>query len=219
MALPYSCLFVLFLFVPGDGDLRLSETGELAFRFPDGFFEEKPFQRRLFSGLTTTIVLELELSSDRSSPKETAFALMEIRYQVWEEVLWISLTEADGRRQDFQVAQVADLLARLEKNPIRLSRPGQIPASKSFQASVTCKVYPFSRGEIEEARKWISKVVNVPEGGARNPVNPAQRRSLGRDNRTDSIFEIILRPSLERRLERSYRWHWQIENGEVRSGG
>ncbi|CAM2007355.1 hypothetical protein [Acanthopleuribacter pedis] len=193
--------------------LQVAAPGVLKMVLPDAVWEDEDLRRRLFSGLTTTIELETELPH-RDPEARTAFALMEIRYDVWEEQLLVRTFEPGGSMSQATLKDVDALRLWLKKNPLALYLLDDQHLNRALTAKVRCRIIPFSKLEQEQTMAWFA---NLGEAQANGEQVAASRGRLGQGPETDrggnDFFRVLMTTSIERRSVVSFRWRYALTLG------
>lgn len=180
---------------------------------PDAVWDDADLRRRLFSGLTTTIELETELPH-RKPEARVAYALVEIRYDVWEEQLLVRTFEPGGSISQVTLKDLAALRVWLQEHPLVLYLLDEQHLNRTLTAKVRCRIIPFSKLEQEQTMAWFA---NLGEVQANGEAVAASRGRSGQGPETDrggnDFFRVLMTTSIERRSVVSYRWRWSLAIG------
>ena len=204
-------LLMLLLFA-SSGEKPALERGQedyLTLALPNQVLAASDFRKRLYSGLTTSIELITEVKSDGVTNK--SFSLLEIRYEIWEEVLLVRKYEANKTITSMQFGSLDELAAWLSEEPIIVAPVSQ--TSGDLAVRVQCRIIPFSQAEELQTKEWFSNVLAVPDAGNRGQQDRERSRSISEDQSVSGIFEVLMTTSIQRRSVRTFKWKWRLPSG------
>lgn len=198
--------------------LAVSAPGVVKMVLPDTVWEDEDLRRRLFSGLTTTIEIETELPH-RDVQARTAYALIEIRYDVWEEQLLVRTFEPGGALSQATLKDVPALRAWLRAHPLRLYLLDEQHFHQTVPVKVQCRIIPFSKLEQDQTRSWFANLGEAQNSG--DVTASRGRRGSGpeTDRGGNDFFRVLMTTSIERRSVVTYRWRWSLVIGDPRAEG
>ena len=184
-------IYVLFLIcaLAGQEPTLIRQEDRLLVNLPESVLANAEVGRQLGTGLTTTF--QLTLAGDRGLP-----VLVEIRYELWDEVYLIRVRENGGERS-FKADSHEALAAWWREASLILRRGGQATAGTNLRLSL--EVIPFSRSEQDRAREWFSETVAgkpADGAGAGSGVNAASR----------GLLNTLVTTSIKRKPLQRFRW-------------
>ena len=168
---------------------------------PAHILDEADVKRQLSSGLTTSFRIVARTQS-RDGNERQGMALIEVRYELWDEVFLVKTIESNGllervsfkNLQAFKSWWVSRKLVVLESRFVLA--PGPV--------SLTLEVLPFSRTEQNHAREWLSESGNSPVPISKESSLPRAEQAETRSS--NRIFNVIVATSLKRKPLLRYRW-------------
>lgn len=160
---------------------------------------EPEVRRHLDTGLTTNLVLRLRGRSGALRGL-TGEALVELRYELWDEVFLVASTGTDGRRRPSQLASFDELLAWWRQLELPLA---ELPAGAAgAELEVELHVLPFSSSEQRDTQRWFSDSLNAPGTGAAADV-PAGAKE---PQPLKAVLNLLMATSIERREVLRFTW-------------
>ncbi len=207
-----ACLLWLLL-VPGlfgqEPPLVADPAGWWRVALPLDLLEDASVRKKLYSGLTTTF----ELESRYSQTDDAHYAVLQVRYEIWEEVFVISRVDADGQVGRFRFADLAQTAAWLTEDPLRIAPTPQSTGRTGPGGRLTCRVrlIPFSQSEGRLAEDWFAKVLRVPDAVTTGQSDASRERALDDSSDGGGIFEVLMSKSIRRKSIRSVRWQWRLD--------
>lgn len=171
----------------------------LSVTLPGGLLSEGEVRKRLNSGLTTTFVIVATLEDERTSG-----ARVDIRFEPWDEVYFITLRRIGAQPQKHRAAS----FAQLETWWRETSLPLFTNATNARRVQIAVDVLPFSAEEQEETQRWLTRSL----GEARQPTPPPtspQQGSTPRASASGSVLDVLIGTSIQRRP--IFRRRWQVE--------
>lgn len=198
-------LWTWLLFAPERPALQVDPEGWWTVPIPLELLEDASLEKKLYSGLTTTFELRATFEPRRD---DDFFAMLQVRYEIWEEVFIITRLEADGRLGRRQFATLEETAAWLRREPLRIARVG---GGKNLIVRV--RLIPFSRGDELIAEDWFARVLRVPDAVTTGQVDRNRDRSLDDSGDGSGIFEVLMTKSIRRRSIRTVKWAWRLEGG------
>lgn len=175
-----------------DGRLHLSSLPPLL----DGAEVREP----LASGLTTSFVFEVAVR-DGAGGKTTGGALVEIRYDLWDEVYFVSRLGAEGVRQRATLASREQLLEWWRALDLGVAEAGGLARSAVWQARVRLAVLPFSSAEQRDAQRWFSRSQGSTEAGAGDASG----------GEASDVLNLLIATSIARESALSFDWRLTVE--------
>ncbi len=117
-------------------------------------FDEPEISKRLESGLTNTFVVRA------TPPRGTAelLALIEVRYELWDEAYLVSLEAARELREERAFPSRSELVSWWKSLRLPLGGEG-VAAGESVELELV--FVPFSRSEQRAARAWLSESISA----------------------------------------------------------
>lgn len=185
-----------FAATPPAAQLR-GET--LSATLPGGLLSEPEVRKRLNSGLTTTFVIVATLDDQR-----TGGARIDIRFEPWDEIYFITLRRIGAQPQ----SQRAASFAQLETWWRETSLPLIAGAAGAKRVQIAIDVIPFSTKEQEETQRWLTRSL----GEARQPAPPPATATPApnpRASASGSVLDVLIGTSIQRRP--IFRRRWQVE--------
>ena len=151
-------------------------------------------RKKLDTGLTTSFEFTIE-----SGGEQRVFALLNVRFEPWDEVYQVSAVDSRGRFENLQLASFA-ALADFWRD-LRLAA-GKLPRGEKVR--LLLEVLPFSQREQNETQRWFSDSLaqagkGTAEGAARS----------GEDSNPEALgqaLSVLMATSIERRSAFSYRF-------------
>jgi len=201
-------IFSMFAFGGvGSSEVNRTSDGYVALRVPGYPLEKKDIQRRLFSGLTTTIKFDTEAKNVGSGDKVLGAGLLEIRYDIWKEVLLVNKYQADGSvsQRSVSLSSLKDIGKWLNQERLKIVFIKNLDPKKSIKIKVKCLIIPFSKADEGETQEWFSRVLGSPGG-----VGGNRRRQSSGQSSTNNLFITLLSTGIEHRSVRTYRWEWTL---------
>ncbi|CAM2010721.1 hypothetical protein [Acanthopleuribacter pedis] len=202
---------LLLLLVPsalGDAPrLQFDEDGWWGVALPLELLQDASVRKKLYSGLTTTFELEAQFKPDH---ERKYYAMMQIRYEIWDEVFMINRLDAGGRVGTYRFSSLEETAAWLQKDPLRIA-PRAGPAAQNLICRV--RLIPFSRGEGRVAEDWFAKVLRVPDAVTTGQTDSSRERVLDESQDGGGIFEVLMSKSIRRKTIRTVRWQWRLDGG------
>ena len=168
-------------------------------------------QRRLLSGLTATIELETKVEADGVPKAVESISALEIRYEVWEEVLLVRCLDCTGTFASHSFKSFDQMKQWLSSEPIKVASIREIEPDKALHIKVKCHIIPYSKAEEGEARDWFSKLLNVPEPGSTSQADRDRKRRIGGQPSANSLFSTLMSSGIGRQSVRSYEWEWESQ--------
>ncbi|MCB1053013.1 MAG: hypothetical protein KDC71_20595 [Acidobacteria bacterium] len=173
----------------GDSAAHL-ERGTLSLRLPCPFMQEQVLLENLKSGLTTTF--EYRVTVQQGGKARMTGAILEVRYELWDEVFLLRRLKLDGTGDELQFKDIAALTAWFHQVQIfQLSDP---ITANDLLVEVQLRIIPFSEKEQAETLKWVNQGVGAP--GTRNNVSQPGNR----------VFTMIMGNSIRRETLLEYQW-------------
>jgi hypothetical protein len=191
----FAVLAPAFAATPPAAQLR----GEaLSVTLPGGLLSVADVRKRLNSGLTTTFVIVATLGDRRTSG-----ARVDIRFEPWDEVYFITLRRIGAQPQQQRAAS----FAQLESWWRETSLPLFTGAANAKRVQIAVDVLPFSAEEQEETQRWLTRSL----GEARQPSPPATSTQgpTPRPSASGSVLDVLIGTSIQRRP--IFRRRWQVE--------
>jgi len=185
-----------FAATPPAAQLR-GET--LSVTLPGGLLTEGEVRKRLNSGLTTTFVLVATLDDQRTSG-----ARVDIRFEPWDEVYFITVRRIGVQPQKHRAASFAQLDTWWRETSVPLFTA----AANAKRVQIAVDVIPFSAEEQEETQRWLTRSL----GEARQPAPPPAPSAQGpnpRASASGSVLDVLIGTSIQRRP--IFRRRWQVE--------
>ena len=167
---------------------------------PIELLQDAGLQKKLYSGLTTTFELEAEFKPKQRDTKH--YALLQVRYEIWEEIFIVRRIEASGKAAQGKFTSLEEAAAWFQEEPLRIA-PKQ--AGNARQLTVRCRVIPFSRGEERIAEDWFANVLRVPDAVTTGQVDRTTERSLTDSGDGGGIFEVLMSKSIRRKSIRTIK--------------
>ncbi len=202
-----SLLFGLIFLFAEKPRLQLQEPGELVIKIPAALLSDPSLERRLFSGLTTSIELDTQLKSPTGSSRFKA--LLTIRYHVWEETVLVYLLEPGNRVSHQTFDKIEAFYSWLEQVGIKLAKPAASPYPLTVKT--TCRIVPYSNAEAAKTRDWFSQVLRVPHAGEQGLGSTETVSGEG----GNGVFQILMSQGIGRETHAIYRWKWLLEKGRT----
>jgi hypothetical protein len=165
----------------------IADADATRIRIAPELFDEPAVARRLRSGLTTTLRIELVA---RTGPKRRGGARVGIRWDLWDERWIVQVFEFDGKRERTILPPGTGLASWIGARTWRVAPPANDPSPWT----VELEVLPFSSSEEEDARDWASR------GTAMAPKGDLDESSDFR------FLDLILGTSIRARPLLRYRW-------------
>lgn len=146
-------------------------------------------RQRAESGLTAILVVVDR--TRRTSPP--GVARIAVRYELWDEVFLVSVTQADRTRSTKKADSLDALRRHLESTVIRLRPSGPDDGDEMV---VEVRLVPFSADEERDAREWfIDTLGATPKGG-----------SSGGISSVEGVVDVLLATSIEARPVATWKW-------------
>jgi hypothetical protein len=184
-----------FAATPPAAQLR-GET--LGVKLPGGLLSEREVRKPLNSGLTTTFVVVATLDDERTSG-----ARIDIRFEPWDEVYFVTLRRIGAQPQTQRAASFAQLEAWWRET----SLPLFTGAAGVKRVQVAVDVLPFSLAEQEETQRWLTRSL----GEARQPSPPPTSQAPNpRASASGSVLDLLIGTSIQRRPIFRRRWTVQV---------
>jgi len=202
-----SLLFGLLLLFADKPRLQAQDPGDLVLKIPAALLSDPSLERRLFSGLTTSLELDVQLKSATGSSRFQS--LLTIRYQVWEEKVLVYMLEPGNQVSHQSFDKIEAFFSWLEEVGIKVAEAG----SESYPLTVkaTCRVVPYSAAEAAKTRDWFSQVLRVPRAGEQG-LGAAETVSGEGGN---GVFQVLMSQGIGRETHATYRWKWVLEKGRA----
>lgn len=140
----------------------------VTFSYRDAF--TRPISKKLRSGLTTTVLVQLTLESQRNAAPITYWARnVEITYDLWEDEFIITREDAAGKRRTTvkSRAHALELAGTLIKEPVANLRG--IPAG-NYRIRARIETNPVSKEMVDKIRHWLVHS-RAAKSGAPAPSN------------------------------------------------
>ncbi len=162
----------------------------------------------LASGLTTSFVFEVT-ARDGAGGKSTGGAVVEIRYELWDEVYLVMALGARGVRQRTTLASREQLLDWWRTLDLTVADAGGLAPSAAWQARVRLAVLPFSSAEQRDAQRWFSRSLDSTEPGAGDA-------SVGE---ASDVLNLLIATSIARDSALSFDWRLAVPASARGPGG
>ena len=204
-----SLLMFLLVFAGDKPHFQHTPQGAITLGLPQQVLADPDLKRRLFSGLTATI--ELQTQTRVGGRQQLSYALVEIRYLVWEEQLLVRKFEPGGSITRASLGDLPGLKAWLGKNPVIIARIAT-DGPRATSLRVTCRIIPFSKAEARQTQSWFANLLKVPEAGSRGQADRDRKRKPSRgDDQGNGIFGVLMTTSIDHGSVVTYKWKWQLE--------
>ena len=172
--------------------VRLRADGMLLVTLHAELLDRRDVRKQLTSGLTTTFLVTVDAASRKGG------ARVEVRYEPWDEVYFVTARGIDAAAQKAQLANV-EKLAEWWRNA---ALPVLPRASAVTAAQVTVEVLPFSIEEQKETQRWLSR--SLGEAHRQGGIDESEvRGSAG----TASVLDVLIGTSIQRRPLVRFRWN------------
>ncbi len=148
-------LLVLLLFAPAclaatPTTYKLGSKGLLNLALSKDFLDQEKVRSQLDSGLTTTLAITLEARS--SADRFLGSCRIDIRFEPWDRVYFVTLWNVFGSIQKIQIASFDALVAWFASYPLPLAR---VDSKAVWQIETTIDILPFSQIEAERTQRWF----------------------------------------------------------------
>ncbi|MEM1203332.1 MAG: hypothetical protein AAGN66_08910 [Acidobacteriota bacterium] len=170
-------------------------------------------RRHLGTGLTTSFDFRVRLRAPDGA-EVLGFALVEVRYEPWDEVYVLAARGLDGKLVRDLVPTFEVLLEKWRALRLGLLRPRDAEAlgrrPPPGELRVELKVIPFSAGEQDDTRRWFSESLDrSSRGGTENVAKSSEDRSEA----LAEVFSLLMATSIQRTALVSYRWPVPVSAG------
>jgi len=165
--------------------------GSVRVALPRALFETSEVDRQLGSGLTTSLLLTIDLRGESGKRGEGA-ARVDIRYEPWDEAYHVRCHPfggvPDAEARILSKEALAGLLCAPELVITRLA-PGR------WQGRLVLEVLPYSDVEQAGARAWFTRALAGSDGGgAPSMFDRLYVASIKRRARERHEWEVVLTP-------------------------
>ena len=151
-------------------------------------------KEHLTTGLTTTITF-------RPRGKMLGGALVEIRYDLWDEVFHVAAIGFGSRSRRAELPTFEDLEEWWRELRLRLLDDSRLAEPRPRQLRVTARVVPFSQAEEADTQRWFSESIDRRSG-----TDELGRSSEKRAETLQRTFNLLLATSIRRQPLATYTW-------------
>lgn len=179
----------------------IAQQGWILAMPPYELLDHPEVQRNLSSGLTTTIRLQMEARLDRDW--QQGGALIDIRFEPWDEVYYIHYATMDGEITSETIESSQALNIWWRNLRLRVLPWNAMASPTALRASI--EVIPFSASEQNEAREWFAS-------------NSALSNAADSTEATGTLAEpglinLIVATSIKRKVILRLRWRTLVMAG------
>ena len=157
-------------------------------------------RKKLDTGLTTSFELSLE---EAGEPR--VFALIDVRFEPWDEIYEVSAIDLRGRLEKLQLESFDALAAYWQGLRLAAARPRpRAAAARQDKLRLLIELVPFSQREQSETQRWFSE--SLAQAGKGTAETAA---GSGEDNSPEALgqaLSVLMATSIERRSAFSYRF-------------
>lgn len=187
--------------------IEAAREGLILSRLPT-ILSEGEIKKQLDTGLTTSFVFETT-ARDARGVKTRGGARIDVRYDLWDEVYFITRIDVSGRAVRTPPLSLEKLGEWWREARLVVIRP---PAAGSAQGvQVRLRVIPFSQAEQLEAQRWFSQALSAEKSGSAGAVADAvedQPESL------NQVLGLLMATSIGRPALLEYKWNVSIPAGK-----
>ena len=170
---------------------RVRGDGMLVVTLPVEILAQREVRKQLGSGLTSTFLVTA-VAGDRKGA-----ARIEVRYEPWEEVYFVTTRGMDAVAQRARFASL-ERLTDWWRSAALAVLPRPTPANG---VQVTLEVLPFSIEEQKETQRWLTRSLGeAHRGEAMDDSEAAGRSGAG------SVLDVLIGTSIQRRPIVRHRW-------------
>lgn len=163
----------------------------------------------LESGLTTGFLFEVSARDGRGT-RTSGGALVEIRYELWDEVYLVTVTDALGRREKLEVQPRSKLLDWWRSARIEVGNWPELAAADSWQVRVELSVVPFSSAEQRETQRWVSRSLDAARRDVKGSEAATEATAEPPGLAISDVLNLLLATSIQRSSLTSFDWRLTV---------
>lgn len=205
---------VLILLISADFEkpqLNLAAQ-QVQIHLPEPLLADVEVERRLLSGLTTSIIIETE-ARDASGAAFNDSMILEIRYDLWEEQLSVAQIAASGEVNQQVYGSLLEFIEAMRLAPLNVMMLAD-PAHSLVSVRTRVRVIPYSQSEEDAAVTWLGDVLTAP-AEASDQQDRGRRRTTGDSSSGSEIFQVLMTTGLKREAVVDLRWKWRWDAGSA----
>ena len=157
--------------------------------------------RFLESGLTTTFAVEVTVR-DRTRLRVFGGCLLEIRYDLWEEVYLVTKLPQTGRRERLRLPSLPELTTFLSHLDTAVAEVGALAPRDPWTLRLRLSILPFSSAEQSDAQRWFSRSLERESRGEGAPGDEPASSS--------SLLNLLLATSIGREEAATFDWRLEL---------
>ncbi len=184
------------LVLTGDGKTPVKLT-----RLP-AVLNHPTIHEELHSGLTNTLLLLITVNPE-DGQKRRGGATIDIRYELWDEVFLITVTDLNKRSYNEKIASHSELLSWWRNLKLDVLGPESLASSQGLVVEVELRLLPFSQAEQNDAQLWLTSS-HASEGSTVLDNDPIIARTGRVTN--DRLLDVLVATSIKRRPILSFSW-------------
>ncbi len=180
------------------------QAGRLRLQALPRLLDHPEVAESLASGLTTTFVLEVNARDGRGT-KAVGSALIEVRYELWDEVYlvhWIDMAREERRTSLASRDQLLDWWRKLE---LVVAEAAGLAVAEPWQVRVRLSVLPFSSLEQQDAQRWFTRSLETK--GAQAGTSDLQLAE---------VLNVVIATSIGRVTSLAFDWRLILAAGSPR---
>ncbi|MEM8931339.1 MAG: hypothetical protein AAGE94_09200 [Acidobacteriota bacterium] len=188
--------------------LELASDRALAITDLPALLGDPEVRRALDSGLTTTFQFRLDVR--QADTRVRGGALVEVRYEPWDEVYHLMALGADGRPTRSVESSFDALAERWRRLRLVLVRSLGEPRG-SLRPRLELDVIPFSRGEQRDTQRWLADSLDREPSNAESAARSSEERA---EALADAV-QLLVATSIRRQAILSYDWRPPVATERV----
>jgi hypothetical protein len=157
----------------------------------------------LTTGLTTTFVLEVNVR-DRHGGRAAGGGLVEVRYDLWDEVYLASSADLAGPHEPVRLPSRRELGTWWRTLELVAAPTAALAAADAWQVKVKLTVVPFSSAEQRDAQRWFSR--SLPPGPGEAPEETPGPDEAG-------VLNLLIATSIGRPADLAFEWRVEVSPG------
>lgn len=155
----------------------------------------------LASGLTTNFVLEVTVR-DGLGAKAVGGALVEIRYELWDEVYLVRWADLRGQGRRASLPTLAKLVEWWRELDLAAAEVTGLANHEPWQVRIRLSVLPFSSEELLDTKRWFNGSLETKGGEAGTS-----------DLQWSKVLNVLIATSIGRESSLTFDWKLSQPSG------